>query len=161
MEDRYGKSLAAFGLVLFFIVLITSLAAFNAMGKTVELGPAEYVSAYDGDTITVNIPSLPDIFGHHLRLRVSHIDAPEMKSNSICEKKAALRALAEVTHLLSGAKKIELMDPKRDKYFRVLSDIVIDGKIILSKHMLDKGLAVPYEGDSKKRVNWCSSPTNK
>lgn len=121
-----------------------------------DLGTIRYVSAYDGDTITVDIPSMPSIFGSRIRVRISHIDAPELKSRSTCERKVALLALSEVSSVLSKAKTIELIDPKRDKYFRILSDVAIDGKTILSKHMLDKGLAVPYEGDAKKHTDWCS-----
>jgi endonuclease YncB( thermonuclease family) len=121
-----------------------------------DLGTVKYVSAYDGDTITVDIPSMPVLFGQHIRVRISHIDAPELKSRSSCERKAALQALSEVSSLLSRSKTIELIDPKRDKYFRILSDVAVDGKTILSKHLLDKGLAVPYEGGAKKHTDWCS-----
>ena len=121
-----------------------------------DLGTVRYVSAYDGDTITIDIPSMPSLFGSRIRVRISHIDAPELKSRSTCERKVALQALSEVSSILSKAKTIELIDPKRDKYFRILSDVAVDGKTILSKHMLDKGLAVPYEGDAKKHTDWCS-----
>ena len=115
-----------------------------------------FVDAYDGDTFTISIPYLPPIFGKNLRVRVAHIDAPEMNSDSTCEKKLAIEAGLEVTRILSSAKQIELIQPKRDKYFRVLADVMVNNKILLSQHMIDKKLAYPYDGDAKPEVDWCT-----
>lgn len=116
----------------------------------------EYVDNYDGDTFTVNFPTLPPVFGHHLRIRVAHIDSPELTSESVCEKKVAIDAGLELGHLLSKAKSIELINPKRDKFYRLLADVLIDDTILVSKHMVEKKLAYPYEGGEKPKVDWCT-----
>lgn len=115
----------------------------------------EYVRTYDGDTFIVNIPSLPDLFGKEIPIRVAHIDAPEITGSSDCEKAAAIEAAREVARTLKRAKKLALVSPKRDKYFRILADVLVDDKLLLSDHMLKRRLAYPYEGGSKSDVNWC------
>ena len=54
--------------------------------------------------------------------------------------------------MLSQAGRIDLVDVGRGKYFRILADVVADGKD-LSAILLEKGLAVRYKGGRKKR--WC------
>jgi len=39
-----------------------------------------FISNYDGDTFTVDLPGLPKVFGQHIAVRVKHIDTPELKS---------------------------------------------------------------------------------
>lgn len=50
------------------------------------------------------------------------------------------------------ASKIELLDPKRDKYFRILAKVVADGQEV-SHELVKAGLARPYDGGKKMR--WC------
>jgi endonuclease YncB( thermonuclease family) len=120
----------------------------------------QYVSVYDGDTFTVNLPdTIPDIFSYEISVRVRHIDTAEMKGSNKCEREMAEKAKAATTTLLKNAKRIDLEDVGRDKFFRILSQVVItttEGKlIVLSKYMLDNNYAVPYEGEKKQVANWC------
>jgi endonuclease YncB( thermonuclease family) len=119
-----------------------------------------YVNNFDGDTITVNLPnSIPDVFSHEISVRIRHIDTPEIKGKGKCEKEMAQKAKDVVTSLLKNAKKIDLEDVGRDKYFRLLCSVNITTKedkiIILSQYLLEHGYAVPYEGDTKQVVDWC------
>ena len=119
-----------------------------------------YVNNFDGDTITVNLPnSIPDVFGHEIPVRIRHIDTPEIKGNGKCEKEAAQKAKAVVSSLLKNAKRIDLEDVGRDKYFRLLCSVNIttqeDKIIILSQYLLEHGYAVPYEGNTKPKTDWC------
>jgi endonuclease YncB( thermonuclease family) len=90
---------------------------------------------------------------------VRHIDTAEIKGSNKCEREMAEKAKVVVTTLLKNAKKIDLEDVGRDKFFRILSQVVItttEGKIIiLSKYLLDNNYAVPYEGEKKQVANWC------
>lgn len=141
------------------LVCAGAVAVAAPLGKAVRKDPfdkVEYVSNYDGDTVLVNLSGLPEIFGHHIPVRVAHIDAPEIISNSACEKKLAITATLEVSTLLSKAKKLTLINPQRDKYFRIVADILVDGKKLLSEHLLSKKLAFPYEGGAKPEVDWCN-----
>jgi len=119
-----------------------------------------YVSNYDADTVTVNIANVPYIFGHHIAVRVAHIDSPEIKSPNKCDQEAAKRGKVEVENLLKGANKIDLINVHRDKYFRILAEVRIDDSIWLHEYVLSKKLAVPYEGDKKPVIDWCSYTTH-
>lgn len=145
------------------LVVAGAVAVAAPVGKTFQniFNSVEYVRTHDGDTVIVNIPLLPKVFGHNLPIRIAHIDAPELISDSPCEKREALTAALEVENLLSDAKHVDLINPKRDKYFRLVADIVIDNKILLSKHLLDKKLAYPYEGETKQVIDWCNYATKK
>jgi len=113
-----------------------------------------YVDAYDGDTFTVNLKDLPDIFGKNIPIRILHIDTAELKTNNSCERKAAIKARELTKGLLKSSKTIKLLNVKRDKYFRILADVDIDG-VNLATKLLEGKLAYPYEGGTKKKINWC------
>jgi len=107
-----------------------------------------FVRNYDGDTITVNIPEWPDIVGKNISVRICGIDTPEIKGTSGETKEKALAAKQVVFDICSNAKKIELRNVQKDKYFRLLADVYVDGKSI-GKTLLNKGLAKPYFGKTK------------
>jgi micrococcal nuclease len=111
---------------------------------------------YDGDTITVNIPGVHPLLGEKVSVRIRGIDTAEVKGKAPCEKDAARVARNLVESLTKNAKVVHLENIERDKYFRVLADVVADGKSI--KDILIKNqLAVNYEGGTKQKVNWCES----
>lgn len=114
----------------------------------------KFIKNYDGDTLTVNIPSVHPLIGQKITVRVEGIDAPEMETTDACERKAAIRAQHEAEKFLATANRIDLKQTKRDKYFRVLADVKADGKS-LAQHLLDEGLAVAYDGGHKDTVDWC------
>lgn len=114
-----------------------------------------YIRNYDADTVTFNIPDVHPLLGRHISVRVAHIDTPEIKGKTECEKKLAIQARDFVGAKLKSAYRVNLIKVKRDKYFRILADIEIDGEL-LSKLLLSHKYAVPYEGELKQQVNWCS-----
>lgn len=114
-----------------------------------------YVGNYDGDTLTVDIPKVPEILGHKMHIRINGIDTPEMKTEDKCEKAQAIKAKERIHLILSQAKRIDLKDIGRDKYFRLLADVVADG-VSLKSLLLKEKLAVPYDGGTKTRIDWCS-----
>ena len=111
---------------------------------------------YDGDTITFNIKGVPAIIGRYIGIRVLGIDTPEIKARDYCEKKAAVIARDLIRDELSKAKRIDLINVERDKYFRILADVVYDGKSV-KELLLSRELAYPYKGDTKKKIDWCIS----
>ena len=113
-----------------------------------------YVKNYDADTITVNIKNVPAIIGKNISVRVRHIDSPEMKTTDACEKYAARTAKKLVESLLKSAKRIDLENVMKDKYFRLLADVKVDGKYV-KDILLKNNLAYPYEGDTKTKLDWC------
>ena len=46
----------------------------------------EYVSNYDGDTLTVTIPGHHQLFGLLVSVRLNGIDTPERRTHNTCEK---------------------------------------------------------------------------
>ncbi len=115
----------------------------------------KYISNYDGDTITVKIPGAHDLFGDNVSIRIAGIDTPEIKTKNNCEKQKGRSAKKLVANLLKNAKSIELRHAKRGKYFRIVADVIADG-VSISSLLIKNKLAVPYDGGTKKRINWCS-----
>jgi endonuclease YncB( thermonuclease family) len=116
------------------------------------VGPATIVGCHDGDTCTITIPSLPDLFGDRLSIRIVGIDTPEIKGKCDHERMLALQAKAFLTRHLEQAQKIEIELIARDKYFRVLGLIVADG-LDVADEMVKAGLAYAYDGKTKQ--HWC------
>lgn len=118
-----------------------------------EFKKVVFVDNYDGDTFTVDIPYVPAIIGENISVRVFGIDTPEIKGACEKEKQLAQEAKKYLHTLLSNTEKINLLNIKRDKYFRILSDVrVSEGSV--AKLLLDKGYAVEYDGGTKSK-NWC------
>jgi endonuclease YncB( thermonuclease family) len=119
--------------------------------KTYETNvKCELVKVYDGDTIFCNIPSFPKIIGENISVRISNIDTPELKSKNENEKQLAKNVKKELTLLLKSAKVIWLKKMKRDKYFRINSEIFADD-ISVENYLIDKGLARKYDGGTKQK----------
>lgn len=113
-----------------------------------------YVKNYDADTITVDIPNVHPLIGKNISIRVRHIDAPEMKGSLPCEKEVSRMARNLVENLLKNAKVIDLENVDRDKYFRILADVMVDGKN-LKEFLIKNNLAYSYDGGTKKKIDWC------
>lgn len=109
---------------------------------------------YDGDTLTVDIPGLHPLLGKNISVRVAGIDTPEVRTKDSCEKQAGRAAKNLVASVLKNAKTIELQGVQRDKYFRILADVMVDGKS-LKEVLLKNNLAYSYDGGTKAKVDWC------
>lgn len=114
----------------------------------------KYVTNYDGDTITVNISNVHDLIGKKINIRIKGIDTPEISSKNKCEKAMADKAKKAVFNFFKNAKRIDLQNVGRGKYFRIVADVIVDKKS-LAKHLTAKGLAYPYDSKKKKKLNWC------
>lgn len=116
----------------------------------------KYLKNHDGDTATFNIPNVHPLLGKKINVRIAHLDTAETKGKQPCEKDAARTAKRLTENLLKNAKQIDLMNVRRDKYFRVLADVIVDGRSI--KDLLIKNhLAYLYEGKTKQKVDWCKA----
>ena len=116
----------------------------------------EPVRNYDGDTITVNIPDIHELFGKEISVRLLGIDTAEIRTSDECEKDMAEKAKLFVEKELAKARTIHLYEIERDKYFRIGADVILDGNS-LSQKLLNENLAYPYDGGTKPEVNWCQS----
>ena len=113
----------------------------------------EVINVYDGDTFRVNIDEFPPIIGENIAIRILGIDTPEIKGNCQRERQLAIKARDFTRKYLNSGSVISLTDLKRDKYFRILANVYIDGKN-LGDALLMQNLAVVYLG--KKKFNWCA-----
>lgn len=132
------------------------LLASNAMAypdKTYgNVDQVEVTSIYDGDTFRVNIPGWPAIIGERIPIRLINADTPELKGSCREEIILARKAKRVTVSILRSAKSISLNNIKRDKYFRIDANVIVDGRD-LGKYLIANGYARPYSGG--KREEWC------
>lgn len=151
------KSTAAFILVMsmFFMVLASKAStSVNCEHDSKTFRCVQYIKNYDADTVTFNIPNVHPLVGNKISVRVNGLDTPEIKGKLPCEKEAARTAQKLVQNLLKNAKIINLENIDRDKYFRILADVVIDGQS-LTEILLKNKLGYAYHGETKQKINWC------
>ncbi|WP_430437926.1 thermonuclease family protein [Oceanibaculum nanhaiense] len=114
--------------------------------------PANYLSAYDGDTVTVRAWIWP---GQSVEtaVRVRGIDTPEIRGE--CEsEKAAVAARDHARQLLQEAGEVALAQIAPDKYGgRVVATLLVDGEDF-AELMLAAGHGRPYDGG--RREGWCA-----
>jgi len=141
--------------VIKYIIVITILICCTNIwaGETFgNFDNVEYVKNYDGDTITFNIKNVHPLLGKKINIRVSGIDTPEIRGKCIKEKFRAQDAKFFVENMCRSAKKIDLRNISRGKYFRILADVYCDD-VSISKKLIDNQLAVIYNGG--KKISWC------
>ncbi len=140
------------------IMIITMLLLFStwSLAKPADYGDivgSTFVRAYDGDTMTVNIPNTLPIIGDEISVRIKHIDTPEIYGKCQAEKDAAHAARDAVIAMIGKCSVITLHHVERDKYFRILAEVDIDG-LDVGSSLIKRGLAVQYEGGTKTH-SWC------
>ena len=116
------------------------------------LSPDQVVDVYDGDTFKIDLPSMHPLFGDDLSIRLFGVDTPEMRGTTDEVKALAMQAQQLTEKALQGAIKIELRNPQRGKYFRIISEVWIDGES-LAGMLKEKGLAKDYYGEGA-RPEW-------
>lgn len=109
------------------------------------------VKVYDGDTITI-ISKLPyeESALYKFSVRLNGIDCPEIKGETLQEKQCAQLARDELSKLILN-KEIILKNLTTEKYGRILADVYLDD-LHLNQYMLDKKLAVKYDGGTKTKA---------
>ena len=156
LKSHYTRNIH-FALSVWFFLFLLILWNVVEAKTTYPTMFAEYVRNYDGDTLTVNIKWASkkfDIFNKEIGVRINGIDTPEINGKGPCEKKKAKEAKEFVRRYLTPRRGLVLRKPHRGKFFRVVADVYVDS-INLAKLLLDKGLAVHYDGGTKPRINWC------
>lgn len=134
-----------FNLFTFFIICLGSLEAKHTYGN---LYIESLVRVHDGDTFIVDIANVHPIIGKSISVRINGIDTPEITDSRPTIKALAIAARDYVTQRLQCAKTIELVNVQRDKYFRLLADVYVDG-INLAEDLIQNGLAQFYDGGTK------------
>ena len=144
-----------FKIFTFILLLAISAVALCSDASSSDFTSVEYIKNYDGDTFTVNIKSLPDVFGKEIPVRIRGVDTPEMHADRECEKDAAENARLFLKRTLSGAR-IKLLGCERDKYFRLLCTVKA-GNVDVADRILKGRWGVSYDGGTK--APWfCGNP---
>ncbi len=141
---------------LLIITLLFSLALHGESLSNKNYGStvvSKVTSIYDGDTFRANLVGYPEIVGYRIGIRVNGIDTPEMRGKCQKEKDLARKAKQFAVTKLRAAKKIELRNMKRGKYFRIVADVYVDNHN-LGTMLIENHLAVPYDGGHKAK-DWC------
>jgi len=115
----------------------------------------EFVSCYDGDTCKFNIPGIHPLIGQRINVRIDGIDTPEIRTTCQKERQKGDQAKKVVNKVLTPATNISLVDVRRDKYFRIVSDVIADG-FVVGDVLIQHKLAVQYDG-GRKVHNWCET----
>lgn len=115
-----------------------------------EFENVEIISVYDGDTFKINLNCKEDVLCGNISVRVRGVDCPEIKGKTAKEKRLAQKAKTFTENFLSAAP-VNLKNCGRDKYFRLLCDVEVNGAD-LGSELLRSGLAYPYDGGAKKDV---------
>lgn len=113
------------------------------------------IKVYDGDTITIasKLPYSESLLLYRFSVRLKGIDCPEIKGKDENEKQCAQIAKEEMSNLIMS-KIVTLKNVKIDKYGRILADVYF-GDLYLNQHMIEKRLAVTYDGGTKiSPKNW-------
>lgn len=135
------------------IVLITLLVVYQADAQ--DYGTAQVhtlIAVIDGDTFRADIVGWSPIVAENIRVRVRGVDSPEIRGKCKQEKMLARKARSFIARLLWTAQSIELRAVERGKYFRLIADVVFDGRD-LATALIESGHGRPApEG---KRHNWC------
>jgi micrococcal nuclease len=96
----------------------------------------------DGDTIDVEIDMGMRIYSR-TRLRVAHVDTPELST----ERGKLIRD--DLRERMPVGTEVVVLTQKPDKYGRALADIEVPGIGDLATYLIDNGMATPYEGGAK------------
>ncbi len=119
--------------LLLFLLLIGGCAGIPQSERYPDVKVSRLIRVYDGDTFVCDIDELSPLIGKNIRVRLKHIDTPELRDKDKIVQMAAFAEKQRLEHLLNNAKVIELRNVGRCKYFRILSEVFIDGENILPK----------------------------
>ena len=114
---------------------------------------AKVIKVIDGDTIDVDIDLGFGVILAKQRIRLYGIDTPESRTSDKVEKFYGKISSAFMKDHCPRGSYITLrtyLDSK-GKYGRILGEIIVDD-INLNKLMVEKSLAVEYNGRSKKEI---------
>lgn len=110
---------------------------------------------YDGDTFYADIQGVDDNIYENQPIRISGVDTPEINSLPQEEAEMAIKA-KDFTEKALKENVVSLENCGRDKYFRNLCDVKVNGEL-LSDMLIKEGLAYEYDGGTKKSDIWRQS----
>lgn len=135
-----------------YVICLYMVAFVPAFSQTKDLNQnfnkVELASVYDGDTFRVYLACNYRVFCKSIPIRVRGVDCPEIKGGS-AETKALAKQAKTFTKTFLKSGKILLRNCGRDKYFRLLCDVKVNGQS-LGEELIKAGHAIPYDGGTKE-----------
>lgn len=125
-----------------------------------EISSKNVSRVYDGDTIYINLPGLPPVFGKDLGIRLRGVDTPELRSRCTTdvarerEKELARLVRDIVRDKVDRADVIRIDNISRGSFFRVVAEVYLDGDS-LNKWILTKGYAYIVVDGKMQPGYWC------
>ncbi|MBR3603075.1 MAG: thermonuclease family protein [Elusimicrobiaceae bacterium] len=123
------------------------LAQADTSPKLQNFNKVSLASVYDGDTFKVYLSCKYAVFCKAIPVRVRGVDCPEIRGGTKESKEAAKLAKKFTKEFLKSGK-ILLRNCSRDKYFRLLCDVKVNGQD-LATQLIEHSHAVPYSGGTK------------
>ena len=145
-----SASLAVFGIVLMVRAALAGEAITDnqpAPEQSLYHYQAVVTEVYDGDTVTVDLDLGFHVWVRGQKIRLAHIDAPELKGDTKSQGKAAgdfLRELLLNKNVIIQTIKGPSGGDKQEKYGRYLGVVWLDG-VNVNDELVSKGYAVHRE----------------
>ncbi len=133
------------------VFFLTTVSQAQGIDLNQNFNKVSLASVYDGDTFRVHLACKYGVFCKTIPIRVRGVDCPEIKGGSAETKALAKQAKAFTKNFLKSGK-ILLRNCGRDKYFRLLCDVKVNGKN-LGEELIKADHAVPYDGGTKTPFN--------
>ena len=102
----------------------------------------------DGDTVDVDIDLGFDTWLSKQRIRLYGLDTWESRTRDLEVKAKGLLAKEFTKHMVSEAEEIILISHGKEKYGRILGEVICDG-VSLNDALIENGHAVKYYGGKK------------
>lgn len=97
----------------------------------------------DGDTLLVSIDLGLDIWLTKQRMRLAHLNAPELPTEA---GRATVATVAQLLGPLPASVVLQTLKDKPDRYGRYLGVFVTEDGVNVNEYLVQGGWAVPYEG---------------
>ena len=143
--------------ILYMLVLSVSACGTHTIPQPIWIldreSPFTNVTVHDcseADTCTISLsdPTLPPIFGQKIPIRLKGIHVWAIKGRCLQETELAKEARDFLRDQLGKAMRIDVVEPERDKYFRLHGYLIVDGKN-LSTTLIAAGHAQPDSAETK------------
>jgi endonuclease YncB( thermonuclease family) len=111
--------------------------------------PAKLFRVYDGDSAYMAVVLADGQPPVSLRVRLRGVDTPELRSKDPEVRRLAYAARDHVRALVEG-QVCCVRCHAHDKYGRVLVDVQTPGGTDVAASLLERGMAIPYEGTGRR-----------